>query len=796
MRLAPRAWIVLGAACGLLCASVGCTQAPKAVRTTPSPAASASTTPSAPSAPVGTLNGGWTNAGELSTTRGGQMIGVLLQSGRVLVTGLGAEIGNVDIYDPAKGWSLGPKLSSDLPGAVAAPLPDGRALLAGGVPWMGGRDGPGPNPLATAMTYNPATGAWAKVPNMSVGRTEATATALPDGRVLVTGGYDQRVIQLTNPSRESAQILPLASSQLFSPKSSSWTTGPSLARSRFAHTAVALKGGRVLVVGGAVARYPDRILSTAELFDPVAGRWLSAGTIGAPRTQFTLTALADGRSLLTGGLAADGSTVLRSTLLYDPAGNKWSPGPDLAGARAGHAAALLADGRVLVTGGADQVGRLASAELLDSSAHSWSETGALATPRSDHLAISLQSGRILAIAGHGSADELATTELFDPSAKGTPAPARAPAGQGRWQLAAAKPTPSDAYGHSAQLLPDGRVLVVPAQAYPEFAVQAYDPKLDTWTTLFSRKLPACNNCGIGSPSPPAFMAEPLGSGRVLLLTVDPQRVIATKAEVIDLKTGKATPAASPGKAAISRLDLLPDGRVWLTALQLGDRHAFLYNPTTNRWTATSDVPAGLVGNNSDVQTVTSVPGSRVLVAGALRAMVYDPTSGRWAEAGSFPDTGGASIALGLPSWNGFSATGLPSGDVLLAGGTALQGTTPGGAPIYTATSQVMRWDHATGVLAVAESMPVGLYYHSSAALADGRVLLAGGSDSVGIHTSSDPITKAVIYDPATHAWTAAAPLPVARYQAIAATLADGRVVLIGGYGIFGIPASLLFSPQS
>jgi len=703
----------------------------------------------------------------------------------VLVTGLSSDglVGKVDIYDPASGWSLGPKLPSDLAGAVAAPLSAGGALLAGGVPSLGATDSPTLSPVATAMTYNSATGTWTKVRNMTGARSNATATALQDGRVLVAGG------------RSNAA---LATSQLFNPSSSAWTTGPALAQGRFGHSAVVLKDGRVLVVGGADKQDPIRLLNSAELFNPVAGRWLSAGSIGAPRTQFTLTALADGRALLAGGLAADGSTVLRSTLLYDPAKKLWSPGPELANPRTAHAAAMLADGRVLVSGGADLVGRLASSELFDPIVKSWSAGGALATARSNHLAVSLPNGRILVIGGHGPGGGLASTELFDLSAKGMPATTRAPAGPGRWQLAATEPV--DTGPSLAHLLPDGRVLVLPGQAYSDIDVRVYDPKLDAWTTPFSRKAPACNTCGIGSPSPPVFNAAPLGDGRILLLTVDPQKIIAGKAEVIDLKTGKATPAASPGKVGQSRLYLLPDGRVWQTAEFLVDsRRAFLYNPTTDRWTATSNVPIDLGGG---MQTVTAVPGRRVLVAGALKAMVYDPASGRWADAGSFPNAGNGSLAVGLPSWSGFSATGLPSGDVFLAGGAVLTGTTSGGAPIYSASSQVIRWDHATGLLAPAESMPLAISSHSAAVLADGRLLLAGGDTGEYRGETGDPVARAEIYDPATRSWSPAASLPAARSNAIAVTLADGRVLLVGGSGIWlnsplqssRLP-SLLFTPS-
>jgi hypothetical protein len=199
---ALRAWLVLGTSCAVLTA---CSPAPQLSRATPTPAAFGS-----PSAQTATVPGGWSTGGDISTQRGEKMIGVLLDGGRVLVTGIssdGAGVGNVDIYDPIKGWSMGPNLAGDRRGAVAAALPGGRALIAGGALNFQG-DTIGPGPLATAMTYNPATGTWVTSPNMAVARGEATATALPDGRVLVTGGYEWQVTELTNPRRQVAKFLP------------------------------------------------------------------------------------------------------------------------------------------------------------------------------------------------------------------------------------------------------------------------------------------------------------------------------------------------------------------------------------------------------------------------------------------------------------------------------------------------------------------------------------------------------------------------------------------------------------
>jgi hypothetical protein len=71
--------------------------------------------------------------------------------------------------------------------AVAAPLPDGRVLVAGGY-----YDDGGDHYLASAEVFNPATNAFssAGIGAMGTARTGAVAAPLPDGRVLVAGGFD------------------------------------------------------------------------------------------------------------------------------------------------------------------------------------------------------------------------------------------------------------------------------------------------------------------------------------------------------------------------------------------------------------------------------------------------------------------------------------------------------------------------------------------------------------------------------------------------------------------------------
>jgi hypothetical protein len=718
--------------------------------------------------------GGWSDAGKLNTQRPAPLA-TLLADGRVLVTGISGQdynsIGSIDIYDPAGTWSLGPSLASDPVGAVLAPLPGGGALLAGGVPWNGGYDGPGPGPKATAFVYDKAAGAWTKAPDMLSIRSNASATAFPDGRVLVVGGYDRSVTQLPNPAGQpfcclEVKILPLATTEWFDPGSRTWSPGPPLNQARYGHTATALQGGQILVVGGSDQQsFGNSVTSmtSAELFDPRQGKWLSAGSIGVVRKGFTLTPLLDGRALIAGGTTADGTTDLRSTLIYDPTSNQWSHGPDMIEARSDHAAARLKDGRLVVVGGSDPLGRMASSEVFDPARNAWSPAGALTTARSGHVAITLQDGRVLVIGGTGSLAPLDSAELFDPTHRGVSPPPRTVTGPGRWQIRS--PQPSVTFNQSARLLRSGNVLVLPGSNYGEFVAQLYDPITDRWTTPIDR---TSDQSFIGGTV--------LADDRIFLVTSDAEGRTPAKAEIIDLPSGAVHAVASPGNLSSAQLNLLPDGRVWLTSAPYGDRHTQFYDPAADRWSPGPDFPADLY-----IGTVTPLSDGRVLVGGITGAMILDLQTGAWSGVGVFP-----------VRWESYSATRLPSGDVLFAGGFVDEQPDPN-RTVQVATTQVMRWNHETGLLTRLHDMPQPQSLHSTVVLGNGQVLFAGGIHG---NPGSDAETNAELFDPVKDSWTVAASLPAPRAQATAVVLRDGRALIVGGYGFFGGPPTLEYVPDA
>jgi hypothetical protein len=227
----------------------------------------------------------------------------------------------------------------------------------------GGAAVPTGAPATATSTPTPSTRAYAGVftptGDLTPARVGNTATLLPNGRLLIAGGWDN--------SRGSNTTL--ASTELYDPASGISTATADLATARGGSTATLLPDGRVLIVGGGNS---TGIVASAELYDPTRGTFTPTGDLAAARYTQTATLLSDGRVLVAGGF--DGrrsvgggyaSGLLASAELYDPKAGVFTPTADLAAARHAHTATLLSDGRVLVAGGigGPTGSALASAEI-------------------------------------------------------------------------------------------------------------------------------------------------------------------------------------------------------------------------------------------------------------------------------------------------------------------------------------------------------------------------------------------------------------------------------------------------
>jgi Kelch motif/Galactose oxidase, central domain len=377
------------------------------------------------------------------------------------------------------------------------------------------------------------------------------------------------------------------------------------------------------LVTGPPSPSPSPSVSSSETPDLTptvigSGSWSVTGPPHHGGYGVTVTRLRDGRVLLAGGIAEDGTEGNKAEL-YDPATGRWTKTGNMHIARAAHVASLLADGRVLVAGGSNFGKGFASAELYDPISGKWTETGSMTRWRYFAKAISLADGRVLVVGGHisgqgpssqaipaGGGGETRGAETYNPET-------------GTWSSA----RPMTAPPETATLLPDGTVLVTHDDTGSS---ELFDPRSGGWTAT-------------ASPTQPLYApkATLLANGEVLLLGIwdrpversgCPCRHFVGRAELYDPLTGSWTPTESPptgwGTAA-----LLADGIV----LVFGADGAVRYEPRSGSWTTVAAPPQEFLTTNGDggapsylalSGTPSRLVDGRVLAVGEAGAALFDP----------------------------------------------------------------------------------------------------------------------------------------------------------------------------
>ncbi|QSQ17707.1 kelch repeat-containing protein [Myxococcus landrumensis] len=648
----------------------------------------------------------WASAGVVGI-QGNITMGVMLPTGRSLFVADGRLTGA--LHDAATNtWSATGPMSASRSVASATLLPSGQVLLTGG------------SNLATAELYDAASNTFTSAGTMSVERRAHVAVLLRDGRVLVVSGTNR-----TNA--ELPQV------ELFDPTSRTWTAAAPLLVPRHYATGTLLLDGRVLVVGGYVGA--GAVTSHAELYDPVANTWTATGALTHRRNGHTATLLPSGKVLVSGG-SDEGRNPQPVSELYDPATGTWSVAGTLAVGRENSTATLLTTGQVLVAGGANVVGPTtfyADTDVYEASSDRWSPAGNLSGGRGAPASVLLPSGGVLLAGGSDAAGAVSVVERYS-RASNTWAPAAS--------LAAARASPT------LSLLQSGRVLAVGGgeSAAPLASVEEYDVAANAWTTV-----------GAMSTARFGHTATVLASGRVFVVGGSATNV----AEVYDPAARTwSTVAAAPTVRLEHAAVLLNDGRV----LVAGGRNAGgvlasaeLYDPAANTW-----APAASLAQGRASFTLTLLPSGRVLATAGSRlagelasAELYDPTTNTWTA------TGGLATARAS-----HSAVLLPSGRVLVAGGEGPAGTSLATAELYDSTTST--WKAVTSLAAPRARFSLEV-------LPTGEVLAAGGEGSAGARLSSAELFEDTGAPPATR--------PVVTGPD---TVLQGCAALVGGTQFRGI----------
>jgi hypothetical protein len=357
-----------------------------------------------------------------------------------------------------------------------------------------------------------------------------------------------------------------------------------------------------------------------------------------------------------------GGTVLGQT------SGRFTVSPYLLTPRAGHTTTLLPDGSLLVTGGGilnteDVLEPSIRSETLNSSGAA-TPTGFLNFARQFHTATLLRNGRVVIAGGNPGSnvfpDATATAELYDPSTR---------------QYTVIGSMTAARVGHTASLLPDGRVLIFGGAASGIPSAEIYDPANGTFTSL---------------PSPSSLRsghtATVLASGQVLFTGGrDSTGATLATAEMYDPLTNSFATVGSMGeRRAQHTATLLPNGKVLVAG------------------GGVVSIPGA--GYTNIIAFPQEVPG-----VVSQTAELFDPRTAVFTSIGTMNS-----------ARSSHTATLLQDGTVLLCGG--LKGWSNG----YFSDNTAEIYDPATGSFKSAGTMNTGKFWHTATLLPNGTVALVGG----------------------------------------------------------------------
>jgi len=289
------------------------------------------------------------------------------------------------------------------------------------------------------MAQSPGT--FTATGNMTTGRVEHTATLLADGKVLIAGGQ----------SLSSGSYITSAA-EIYDPATGKFNATGNMTRARSAHSATLLPDGRVLIAGGFGPLESTRFgdcplpsscgqLTSAEIYDPSSGTFTVTGdmiTPGGPAvllpngkvfisaaqlydpSSATFSATAAETSTTTATLLPNGQVLLTTADDWGP-GELYAPSTDTFSPTANinyQTATLLMNGKVLFISDPDHnvlPHPTNEAQLYDLSTGTFTAAGSMTIGREAHTATVLPDGTVL-IAGTQlpGGGALASAEIYDP----------------------------------------------------------------------------------------------------------------------------------------------------------------------------------------------------------------------------------------------------------------------------------------------------------------------------------------------------------------------------------------------
>jgi hypothetical protein len=322
---------------------------------------------------------------------------VLLDTGNVLVWDGWHQPEPTQEYDPTTGTFTNPINAPDgIFCSAMAQLPDGDVLVVGGY----GELSTGNLGIVDTNIYDPTTGTWTRVANMNYPRWYPSLTELADGDYVVVSGKSSNFGTWADTP------------EVYDPTSNTWTLLSGVSTSGIHEleypNSYLLPNGNVFVLGPQEDQSYELNMNN-QTFTQVAG---SSGVVNGGSIMYQ-----PGKILYAGGAASLGSpsnAQANAAVIDLTAQNpQWQTIAPMANARAFNTMTMLADGTVLAIGGEPVTGQpngqgevsggVLPAEIWNPNTEQWTTVASMAVTRGYHTSmVLLPSGQVL-VAGSGHA---------------------------------------------------------------------------------------------------------------------------------------------------------------------------------------------------------------------------------------------------------------------------------------------------------------------------------------------------------------------------------------------------------
>jgi hypothetical protein len=334
-------------------------------------------------------------------------------------------------------------LTLSSPAAFAAPKPKpaprpqvGDVLISGGI-------APGGNATNSAEFYSASKKKFLATGSMSIARAGHQMQWMPQSpertynQAVVLGGFTGTAAISGTSITYTMNVLDNA--EVFYPATGIFgldqaPEGALMSNGRAFAASIAFPGnlstdflqGHVLIIGGVCNASDLESCRTANILHPDDDKITTTSNPKVPIMMETLTNLADGTALMTGGIDDFSGTITNSAEIFNPPNEFFIMlAAPMMEARAGHTATLLNDGTVLIAGGMvnlnGEMTAVDSAEIYNPVTLTFSPVLApMIAPRVGHTATLLKDGRVLLAGGSNGASDFALSSTDSGATLGLP----------------------------------------------------------------------------------------------------------------------------------------------------------------------------------------------------------------------------------------------------------------------------------------------------------------------------------------------------------------------------------------